>query len=91
MTWPSRSLRLDFILSLIEEKEVVPAIPMPSQHIGERFGGRRTATQAQLSDLPTLLAAEEAAGNHVPKLADKWSCSNKHCGVEETRCSVQIP
>ena len=86
LTWPSRSLRLDFILSLIEEKEVVPAIPMPSQHIGERFGGRRTATQAQLSDLPTLLATEEAAGNHVPKLADKWSCSNKHCGNYPKTC-----
>ena len=43
-TWPLRSLRLDFVLSLIEEKEAVLAIPTPtlSQHIGSR----RTATQA---------------------------------------------
>ena len=83
-TWLLRSLRLDFVLSLIEVKEAVPAVPTPtlSQHIG----GRRTATQAQLTDLPTLLAAEEAAGNHVPKLADKWSCSNKHCGNYPKTC-----
>lgn len=81
-TWPSKSLRLDFTLSLIEEKEAILTTSVPTQS----QCGRRTATQAQLSDLPMLLSAEEAAGNHIPKLADKWSCSNKHCGNYPKTC-----
>jgi hypothetical protein len=66
--------------------EAVLAIPTLSQRVGERLSGRRTATQAQLSDLPTLLAAEDAASNHIPRLVDKWSCSNKHCGNYPKTC-----
>ena len=70
-TWLLKSLRLDFILSLTKEKEAILAIPTLSQRVGERLSGRRTVTQAQLSDLPTLLAAKDAASNHIPRLADK--------------------
>lgn len=88
LRWPLKSLRLDFTLSLVEEKEVIPATPIPtsSQRVGDRLGGRRTATQAQLNDLPELLAAEEDAGNHVPRIADRWSCSNKHCSNYPATC-----
>jgi hypothetical protein len=51
--------------------EAVLAIPTLSQRVGERLSGRRTATQAQLSDLPTLLATKDTASNHIPRLVDK--------------------
>jgi len=87
--WPLRSLRIDFTLSLIEEKEAVletPALSTFSQRAGDRIGGRRTATQTQLSTLPELLAIEEDAGNLIHKIADKWSCANKHCSNYPKTC-----
>jgi hypothetical protein len=85
--WPSKSLRTDFALSLIEENEAVLETPTPSsssQRVGDRSGGR-TALQAQLSTLPELLATEDA-GNLIPKIADKWSCTNKHCRNYSKTC-----
>ena len=42
--WPLKSLRLNFILSLVKEKEVILVIPIPtlSWRVGNRLGGRRT-------------------------------------------------
>ena len=73
MCWPLKSLRLDFTLSLVEEKETISVISVlaSSQQVGDKLGGRRTVTQAQLNTLPELLAAEEDTGNYVPKIADR--------------------
>jgi hypothetical protein len=65
--WPSRSLSLNFTLYLVEEKEA----ETPSQQSSNRQGGRKTATQAQLTTLPDILAAEEASGNRIPAIADR--------------------
>ena len=73
--WPSKSLSLNFTLYLVEEKEVEIPASAPSQH----SGGRRTATQAQLTTLPNVLAAKEASGNRILAIADRWLCSNVYC------------
>jgi hypothetical protein len=57
-----------------------------SQHISDRPAGRRTATQTQLTNLPDVLAAEEASGNRIPAIADRWPCINIHCRNKGKTC-----
>lgn len=86
--WPLRSLSLNFTLYLVEEKEVeiTASTATPSQRSSDRSGGRRTATQAQLANLPEVLAAEEASGNRIPAIADRWPCTNVHCRNKGKTC-----
>jgi len=70
--WPKKSLSVRIILYLTEKKEEVSSQPVTQQ-------GRRTATQQQLAALPNILSTEQAAGNTMPAIADKWSCSNRSC------------
>ena len=83
--WPSKSLSLNFTLYLVEEKEPETQAPTVtlSQH---RPAGRRTATQAQLTNLPDVLAAEEASGNRIPAIAYRWPCMNIHCRNKGKTC-----
>lgn len=86
--WPSKSLSLNFTLYLVEEKEPETQAPTVtlSQHISNRPASRRTATQAQLTNLPDVLAAEEASGNTIPAIADRWPCINIHCRNKGKTC-----
>ena len=89
--WPSKPLSLNFTLYLIEEKASGAQAPAPvatqSQPSSERSGGsRRTATQAQLTALPDILAAEVASGNHIPAIAYRWPCRNPQCRNNGETC-----
>ena len=87
--WPSKSLSLNFTLYLVEEKEPetqAPPAAALSQQVVERPAGRRTATQAQISNLPDIIAAEEASGNMMPVIADRWPCTNIYCRNKGKTC-----
>ena len=87
--WPHRSLRLDFNLCLKEVKKTIPEASAATSSLmgGKKTRkGRKTATSSQLSYLPELLAAKEGSGNYIPKIADKWSCTNRHCSNFPKTC-----
>jgi hypothetical protein len=51
--------------------------------------GRRTATQMQALVVGDRVAAEEAAGNFIVTITQRWSCTNTNCG-NETYCPPAI-
>ena len=73
---------------MVEEKEPETQAPATtqSQQLSERPAGRRTSTQAQLAALPSVLAGEEASGNQIPAIADRWPCINAHCRNKGKTC-----
>jgi len=79
---------LNFTLFLVEEKEpeVLAFTATPGQRSSNKAGARRTATQAQLTALPELLAAEDASGNRIPAIADRRPCMNIHCRNKGKTC-----
>ncbi|KAI9766185.1 MAG: hypothetical protein M1840_006752 [Geoglossum simile] len=69
------------------------AIPEPRSQAESNLnlrptGGRRTATQWQLAELPNILQGEAATGNSMPQVADYWTCSNSQCRNKNKTCWV---
>ena len=86
--WPLKPLSLNFTLYLVEEKEPKTQAPAmtPSQQVVDRPAGRRTATQIQINNLPSVLAAEDASSNRIPAITNQWSCTNIHCRNKGKTC-----
>jgi hypothetical protein len=77
------SLRITLFLkeAITEPRSQAESNPRPT-------GGRRTATQRQLAELPDILQSEAAAGNSMPQVADYWTCSNSQCRNKDKTCWI---
>jgi len=71
---------------LVKEKEPETPAATPSQQVANRPVGRRTATQAQLTNLPDVIAAKEASSNKIPVIVDRWPYINIHCHNKGKTC-----
>jgi hypothetical protein len=48
--------------------------------------GRQTAAQRQFAHLPMILQIEQATGNLMSQIADRWPCKNSQCRNKGKTC-----
>jgi hypothetical protein len=84
--WYKQRKRISVRVMLCLKEDIVEPQSRPDSSTRAGGGGRRTATQRQLADLPTVLQSEQSTGNLMPLIADRWPCNNSQCKNKGKTC-----
>jgi hypothetical protein len=87
--WHKQHKRVSLRVTLYLKEDIIEPQPQPDSSAragGASGAGRRTATQRQLADLPTVLQSEQFGGNLMLQIADRWPCKNSQCRNKGKTC-----
>ena len=84
--WHEQHKRVSVRIMLYLKEDIIEGPSQLDSSAGAIGTGRQTATQRQLAHLPMILQSEQATGNLMPQIADRWPCKNSQCRNKGKTC-----